>query len=279
MKAGSWRFIITIFLLVVLALSSPSLSLAAKKKKKKSYRVTAKAAVLIDAASGRKLYDKNSRQRVLPASTTKVMTALLAMEKLPLNQWVTVSANATHVQPSRINLVPGEQYRVGDLIYASLLNSANDASVVLAEAVAGSQSAFVRLMNRRAKELKAYSTKFANAHGLPSEATQYTTAQDMYLIFKQAMQYPFFRKTIGYSSVVIHSKGGRKIVLNTHNTSFKKGWKKKVHGKTGYTRKAKACFVGYVPKGDRVLIVGVFGCTRRWDDVKYIIRKYGGVHL
>jgi len=249
------------------------------KKKKKSFGVTAKSAIFMDSAKGKRLYQRNADKKVPPASTTKVMTALLVLERLPLNRWVMVSQKATLAQPSKAGLMAGERYRVKDLLYAILVSSSNDASIVLAEAVAGSEWQFVQIMNKRARQLGAYHTKFANSHGLPSKAAQYTTAYDMYLIFKAALKKTFFKNTIGYQNKTIRSSAGRKIFLKSHNTSLKKGWRRNVHGKTGYTRKAKSCFVGYINKGKSTLIISVFGCTRRWDDVKYIIQKYGDIRL
>jgi D-alanyl-D-alanine carboxypeptidase (penicillin-binding protein 5/6) len=215
----------------------------------------------------------------LPASTTKVMTAILVMEKLKLDKYVTVSANAVGAQPSKIYVKKGERYKVSDLLYAILLKSANDASIVLAEAVAGSESAFVNMMNKKAKAIGAKHTKFANSNGLPSQSTQYTTAYDMYLIFRHALKYPFFRDVIKKKYATIRSSTGRKISLKSHNTILFNNWKRKLYGKTGYTRKAQACFVGTMEDKGRTLIIGVFGCTRRWDDIRKIVRKYGGISL
>jgi len=216
----------------------------------------------------------------MPASTTKVMTALLVLEKLPLDRYVTVSPRATSVQPTKLSLKPGERYKVRDLLYAILLKSANDASVVLAEAVAGSEQNFVKLMNQRAKQIGAQHTKFANSHGLPSKrVSQYTTAYDMYLIFRQALKHPFFQSAIKLKYKTIYSQGERKIGLQSHNKMLFMGWRQKIYGKTGYTRSARACFVGTLQKGRSTLIIAVFGCTDRWDDIKYVVSHYGGVAL
>lgn len=241
--------------------------------------VSCRAAIFSDSTKGKRLYGKNVHQKVLPASTAKVMTVLLVLERLPLHQYLTVGQNAVHVQPTKIYLRPGERYKVADLLYAILLKSANDASVVLAEAAAGSQQAFVDLMNKRAKALGARHTKFANSHGLPSKASQYTTAYDMYMIFRAALRHRFFRDCLKRKYKTIYSKDGRKIALKSHNKILFSKWKQKVYGKTGYTRAAKACFVGTLPKGNSTLIIAVFGCSRRWKDIKYIISRYGGIAL
>jgi D-alanyl-D-alanine carboxypeptidase (penicillin-binding protein 5/6) len=134
-------------------------------------------------------------------------------------------------------------------------------------------------MNAKAKEINANHTRFSNSNGLPSKATQYTTAYDMYLIFRKTLRHSFFRKAIKYKYKTITSKGGRKISLKSHNKILFKDWKQKIYGKTGYTRAAKACFVGTLQKGGSTLIIAVFGCPNRWEDIKHIVSYYGGIAL
>lgn len=244
------------------------------------YRVSCNSVIFSDRTKVKRLYGKDVHKRVLPASTTKVMTALLVIEHLPLNKYIKVSKTATYPEPTKLYLKPGARYRVKDLLYAILLKSANDASVVLAEAVAGSEAKFVKMMNARAKKMGAKHTKFANSNGLPSKKkSQYTTAYDMYLIFREALKYKFFRQAIKKKKHVIYSKGGTKHTLKSHNKILSKGWKRNIYGKTGYTRSAGACFVGTLQKGDSTLIIAVFGCPRRWDDIKHIVSKYGKIPL
>lgn len=253
---------------------------ASKKTKKTAYQIGARTAILVDGEHGfKKLYDKRSTLQVPPASTTKVMTALLVIEKLPLDREIKISKTATRVVPTKIDLQEGEVFKVRDLLYASLLKSANDASIALAEAVAGSEKAFVRMMNKRAKQLGAQHTIFANSHGLPTEATQYTTAHDMVLIFREAMKKSFFRIVIQQEKKIISSKNGRKIILYTHNKALSRGWKRKVYGKTGYTRTAGPCFVGYVEKDKKRTYIAVFNSSKRWDDIKYLIQTKARIAL
>lgn len=271
---------ITAFVLIAI-LVFPSHSFAARKKKSTPKGVSARAAILSDSTNVKRLYGKNVHNKVLPASTVKVMTAIMVMEKLSLDQVITVSSRATGAQPSKIYVRAGEKYRVRDLLYAILLNSANDAAIVLAEAVAGSEWKFVQMMNQRAKEIGAKNTKFSNASGLPSpKVSQYTTAYDMYMIFRHALKFDFFKQAIRQPYKQITTLGGRKISLKSHNKIlFKKDWHKKVYGKTGYTRAAQSCFVGTIQKGEATLIIAVFGCSRRWDDIRLLLRKYGGIVL
>jgi serine-type D-Ala-D-Ala carboxypeptidase (penicillin-binding protein 5/6) len=262
-------------LIFILISPFPSLALAAKKK----YNVTCKSVIFSDSTKVKRLYGKRVHDRVLPASTTKVMTAMIVLERLDLDRYVTVSSRAARAQPTKLKLSPGERYKVKDLLYAILIKSANDASIVLAEAVAGSEREFVKLMNARAKALGAKHTRFANSNGLPAKAVQYTTAYDMYLIFRQALKHSFFREAVKYKYKTISSSAGRAIKLKSHNKILFKGWKRKIYGKTGYTRAAKACFVGTLQDGKSTLIIAVFGCPARWDDIKYVVSRYGGIPL
>lgn len=252
----------------------------ARKKAKVKPPMTCKSVIFSNSTKGKRLFGKDVERKVLPASTVKIMTALLVLERLPLDRYVTVGAAAMNVQPTKLNLVPGERYTVGDLLYALLLKSANDASVVLAEAVAGSEEEFVDLMNQRARQLGANDTKFANSHGLPTkDRAQYTTAYDMYLIFLKALKHSFFREAIKRKYKTIYSSDGREITLKSHNKILFSGWKKEIYGKTGYTRAAGTCFVGTLNDGGNTLVIGVFGCNDRWGYIKRIVSRYGGVEL
>lgn len=269
---------ILIFSLVfIFFFTSPTL--AKRRKSRGSGPIGCRSVIFSDSTKLKRLYGKGVHTRVQPASTTKVMTALLVLERLSLNKYVTVGRNATYVQPSKINVIPGEKYKVSELLYAILLSSANDASIVLAEAVAGSEQNFVHLMNQRAKQLGARQTRFVNSNGLPSRRSQYTTAYDMYLIFRQALRHGFFRKAIALQYNTIESRGGRKIALKSHNKILFGDWKRKIYGKTGYTRAAQACFVGAMKKEESTLIIAVFGCSKRWETIKHVVSRYGGVAL
>lgn len=264
---------------VILAATFIAPEVALAKKRKSGGWVSARAAIFSNSTAAKRYYGKNVNMRVPPASTTKVMTALLVLERLPLDQVVTVSPRVVGIQPTIINLRPGEKFTVRDLLFALLMNSANDASVVLAEAVAGSEWEFVQLMNRRAKELGAKNTKFVNSNGLPSRYSQYTTPYDMYLMFRETIKNDFFRKTIKLRYHQITSLGGRQVLLKSHNKILLTNWKQKIYGKTGYTRAAQSCFVGYIMKGNDICIIAVFGCSKRWQDIKYIVERYGGIDL
>jgi D-alanyl-D-alanine carboxypeptidase (penicillin-binding protein 5/6) len=207
------------------------------------------------------------------------LTALLVLENLPLDKYVTVSVHATQVPQTKLSLRAGETYRVRDLLYGLLLKSANDAAVALAEAVAGSEGKFVDMMNARARQLGATRSHFANPHGLPSPGPQFTTASDMALIFTRAIKNDFFRQAITLKYLVIYSRGGHRLFLKSHNRSLFLNWKRHIFGKTGCTNEARSCFVGYIPRGNGILVLAVYGCRRRWTDMKYVLERYGRINL
>lgn len=273
------RYGITGLLIVALLCPSEAMARRVKKRSRAQGLPTAAAALLMDTKNNKYYYAYHIDRRVFPASTTKILTCLIALEKLSLDQYVTVSAKATNVPPTKLNLQAGEQYRVGDLIYAALLKSANDAANVLAEGVAGSQAEFVKMMNAKAAAIGATHSHFANAHGLPSEGAQYTTARDMMVIFREALKNPYFRKVISFKYRILYSKDGRRFFLKSHNKSLFLNWKRDVLGKTGYTRQAQSCFVGFFTKDGHEYIVAVFGCSKRWEDIKFIIERYAKIDL
>lgn len=161
--------------------------------------VSASSAIVIEAKTGLVLYEKNSKQKAYPASTTKIMTALLALEEVGLDDQVTVPANASGTEGSSIYLAVGEQLSVRDLLYGLMLRSGNDASLAIAEYVSPTTADFVRLMNEKAKEIGALNTHFSNPNGLYA-TDHYTTAFDMALIAKEAMNNADFKAIVGAKS-------------------------------------------------------------------------------
>ncbi|MBI3329806.1 MAG: D-alanyl-D-alanine carboxypeptidase [Nitrospinae bacterium] len=237
-----------------------------------SPRITAAAALIMDASSGGILYEKNPHLPLPMASTTKVMTGLLGIELARPSELVRVSASAASMVPSKIYLKPGELLRAEDLLQAILLSSANDASAALAENIGGSEKAFARLMTRRAWELGARNTRFENASGLPAE-DHYSTAYDLALLLRYAMQRSAFADIMRRKTATIESVTGRIRHLRNHNRllwSFPGA----LGGKTGFTRAAKHCYVGMAERGNRSLIVSVLGSANLWGDTRRLL-EYG----
>ena len=157
--------------------------------------ISAQSAVLLDANSGRVLYEKNSKQQLPMASTTKIMTGLLACESGKMDKYVKVSPFASGTEGSSLWLKVGEKLKLQDLTYGLMLKSGNDAAVAISEFLAGNSEAFALIMNQRAKEIGALNTSFKNPHGLDNEE-HYTTALDLALITREAMKNKLFAKIV-----------------------------------------------------------------------------------
>ncbi len=221
-----------------------------------------KAAILIDADTGAILYEKNSYEKLYPASITKIMTGLLAVENCSLDEMVTYSANAVNSLPydaSRYGVVPGEIVSLKDSLHMLILCSANEVAIGLAEHVAGSEEEFGKLMTERAKAAGALNTNFVNASGLHDE-NHYTTAYDMAMITKEALKNPTFANVlcsstywisptnkVNYENQIWHT---HRMLVNTRESYYQyaRG------GKTGYTDQAGRTLVTYASKDGMNLI-------------------------
>ncbi len=228
---------------------------------------TAKAFTIIDAETGRTLLSNNARQMIPPASTLKVMTAMYVLDHLKMNDKVRVSAYASSAPPSKINIKPGETYTVKELLYALLLSSANDGARALAEAACGSEATFAQEVTRQVRQWGAYRTTVATANGLPND-NQYTTAEDLALIFRRAMRNPEFARIVGTKNYEI--QGERE--LRNHDrflftTPLAKG------GKTGYTRASQHTYVGMFQNQDKAIIIAMLGSKKMWADLRTLIEK------
>ncbi|AFQ44394.1 D-alanyl-D-alanine carboxypeptidase family protein [Desulfosporosinus meridiei] len=218
--------------------------------------VRGEGAYLIDVSSGQTLFVKNPDKQLAPASTTKIMTGLLAIENGNFDDMVTVSKtmlNNKVVYGTQIYLEPGEQILFKDLLYATLLNSANDAAVTLAEYVGKDITHFVEMMNQRASEIGATNTHFVNPSGL-TETGHLTTAHDLALIAREAYQNPIFAEFVRTKTQPIsRSKTDVPVLMVNENKLL---WRdSSVDGiKTGYTAAAQNCLVASATKDGRQLI-------------------------
>ena len=231
-------------------------------------RLTARAAIIMDATSGEVIWDRNGSEPLPPASTTKIMTAILAIESGRLDETVRVSEHAAETAPSKINLKPGQRLRVRSLLYALLLNSANDAADVIAEGLADSEEEFADRMNAKARQIGATTAHFVNPHGLTAPGHR-ASARDLALIFRYGLRLPTFREVLGTRSteVAVEAPSVHWISLHSHNRLLS-GYTYPVIGKTGYTRPARRCFVGAASQDDRELIIAILGATDLWGDAR-----------
>ncbi|HUL36503.1 MAG TPA: D-alanyl-D-alanine carboxypeptidase family protein [Thermodesulfobacteriota bacterium] len=236
--------------------------------------INARAAVVMEASTGRVLYAKDPIRLLPPASTAKLMTAIVAIEKAGLNDVVPISKNASRVRSQKAGLRKGDEVTVEKLLYAALIKSANDAAVALAEAVAGSEENFVYLMNQKAVAIGAKDTHFINSTGLPGPH-QYTTALDLSTIMKYALGYPKLREIIGTPVAEFTTKKGKPLSLKNTDKLL---WydESLIGGKTGYTFTAGHCFVCAAEREKETIIVALLGSPSRrhlWKETEALIDK------
>ena len=227
--------------------------------------LSAECAALYDAEGRRPLYGKNSSMRHAMASTTKIMTALVALEMLPLDTQITVPAEATGVEGSSVYLKAGDVYTLEALLYALLLQSANDAAEVIAYAVAGSIPAFAELMNERAAALGLTSTHFDNPHGLDSE-THYTTASDLALIACTALENSDFYKIVSSRHYAFYGVGGENPRTLVNHNKLLYLYDGAVGVKTGFTKKCGRCLVSAAKRNGVLLVAVTLDAPSDWSD-------------
>lgn len=215
--------------------------------------VNATASIVMDMKSGRVLFEKNAYTRKAMASTTKIMTAILAIEMGNLEDDVKVSKRAAMVGGSNINLVQGEVFKLNDLLYGLMLNSGNDAAIAIAEHIGGTVEGFVDLMNRKAQDLELADTSFRSPHGLDADG-HYTTAYDLARLTAYALKNPLFSKIVSTKSITLPR-------LGLYNTNDMLWYYPGADGvKTGFTGKAGRCLVTSVTRNDWKIISVVLGC-------------------
>lgn len=230
---------------------------------KKKPVITAESAIVMDVQSGTILYEKNMDKKQYPASITKVMTALIAIENSSLSETVTYSREAVtnlEYNASNISLKPGEKLSMEDSLYGILLMSANEACNGVAEHIAGSIDNFVKMMNARAKQLGCTNTHFANANGLWMK-NHYTSAHDMAIISREAYKNPTFAKITGTKryNIAKTNKSGIRYLYNHHGMLYASAFSQYVYeycvgGKTGYTSKCRYTLVTYAKKNNMTLV-------------------------
>ena len=231
-------------------------------------KISSKSAIILDAETGKILFSKSADTPRQPASTIKVLTGMIALKSLEKNDWVGVSRHASGMPRSKIYLDTKKSYKADDLINAVLLASANDASVALAEKIAGNESEFAKMMTLRAKLWGAKNTVCRTATGLTAKG-QKSTARDLAYIFRHAMQDEEFSNRMKKTKV--RTSYGK--MLRNHNKAL---WRidGAMGGKTGYTRAARQTYVGQFSRSTGTIIVAIMGSETMWTDIKNLV-DYG----
>jgi D-alanyl-D-alanine carboxypeptidase (penicillin-binding protein 5/6) len=234
---------------------------------------SARAAILMDVVSGRILYAKDEKEKLPMASTTKIVTAITAIESGNLQDIVTASMKAQNTGGSSIYLQAGERLSLEDLLYGLMLQSGNDAAVAIAEHVGGSVNGFARMMNEKAAEIGAFNSNFVNPHGLDTH-NHYTTAEDLGRIAAYALRNDVFSKIVSTKQKRIPWWGRDYCrVLKNKNKLL---WSVKGGDgvKTGYTRNAGRCLVSSATRDGWQLVAVVLNCGSMWEESTNLL-EYG----
>ncbi|WP_227521465.1 MULTISPECIES: D-alanyl-D-alanine carboxypeptidase family protein [Bacillus] len=265
-----WMFILwTIFFVAIASIIAPA------KKEAAPIGVTARNAILMEQESGRIIFEKAAHDKHRIASITKVMTSILAVESGKLDEMVTVSNKAVRTEGSSIYLKPGEKIKLEHLVYGLMLRSGNDSAVAIAEHVGGSLEGFVYLMNQKAAEIGMLNTEFANPHGLDDHENHYSTAYDMAMLTRYAMNNEKFQEIFGTK---VHKAPGppdenwdrnwtNKHRLVTGMYSYTTG------GKTGFTKRAKRTLISTAEKNGLQLIAVTLHDPDDWKDHIFMFNR------
>jgi len=266
------RRIIACFLLFVLIFSALTSFATASAAESAAYSppqiampaVSAECAVLLDRDSRAALSEKNADKRMAPASTTKIMTALVALENSDINDVVDVSPDAVGVEGSSVYLFAGERITMLDLLYAMMLESANDAAAAIAIEVGGSIEEFSVLMNEKASELGLKDTHFVNPHGLYDEE-HYTTARELAIIAAEALENEVFRRIVSSKKHTLIPVEGSTRMLYNHNKMLSL-YKDAIGVKTGFTKKSGRTLVSAAERDGLTLVAVTLNAPNDWDD-------------
>lgn len=229
---------------------------------------SAQAFAVMEASTGRLLYAGNADAELPMASTTKIMTTLVALENGDLDQMITVPKSCVGVEGSSLYVKEGEEYSLRDLLYGLMLRSGNDAAETIAVGLTGSVDGFVELMNQKAAELGCTGTHFVNPHGLTAEG-HYTTARDLAKITSAAMQNGTFREITGAKSWKITTGSNPRVINNKNKMLWE--YEGANGGKTGYTSAAGRCLVSTAERDGMQLVCVVLNCSPMFEDSKALL--------
>ncbi|NUM34896.1 MAG: peptidoglycan-binding protein [Candidatus Brocadiae bacterium] len=233
-----------------------------------SQEITAKAYLVWDVTENKILKEKDPLVSLPPASTIKLLTAMVVLDHAALDKSFVVSENATKVEPKKLGIGAGDSMRCEDLLMALFLNSANDVAVILAEGVAQNQKNFADLMNKKAKELGCKNSFFCNPNGLPDK-NQYSCACDLAILAYAAYQYEPLKKILATRKASVKSTQGKTYNLYTQNK-----FSENIYGKTGYTDKSQNTFAGIMVKGDKLIAFSILGSYPRsamWNELAVLL--------
>ena len=246
-------------------LGLPTVAVPAERDAVSPPTVSAECAILISGESGAVYYEKNADERMGPASTTKLMTAFVAMKHASPDQVITVGKESTGIEGSSIYLTEGERLTLRELLYALLLSSANDAAVAIANAVGGSVDSFCDLMNQEAEEMGLENTHFQNPHGLADEE-HYTSARDLGIIAREVLTVPLLREIVSTYKTTISFNGEKDRRLLVNHNKLLRTYEGAIGMKTGFTKKTGRTLVSAAERDGLLLIAVTLNAPDDWRD-------------
>lgn len=247
------------------------------------FQLYAKSAVLMDAESGRVLYEKNGYEHMPNASTTKIMTCILALEEGDLGDKVQISSYAASMPQVRLGMSAEDSFLLKDLLYSLMLESHNDSAVAIAEHIGGTVEGFAEKMNQKAKELGCKDTYFITPNGLDASdetGVHGTTAEDLAKIMSYCIQNERFLEITRTPNYQFTNQAGTKHYNCVNHNAFLQMMEGALSGKTGFTGNAGYCYVGALQRDDRTFVVALLACgwpnnkTYKWSDTKTLM-NYG----
>ncbi len=258
-------------------------SLKGRAEEGEDLTLYARSAVLMDADSGRVLFEKDGDTHMPNASTTKIMTCILAIESGRLEEEASVSAYAASMPRVRLGVSAGDTFRIRDLLYSLMLESHNDAAVIIAEHIGGSVEGFAAMMNAKAAELGCTDTYFITPNGLDAQdgtGVHGTTARDLALIMSYCLKNEEFLEITRTQSYQFTNIAGTKSYSCSNHNAFLSMMEGALTGKTGFTGNAGYCYVGALRQGDRTFVVALLACgwpnnkSYKWSDTRTLM-EYG----
>jgi D-alanyl-D-alanine carboxypeptidase (penicillin-binding protein 5/6) len=232
--------------------------------------ITADSYLLVEKDTFSVIAGRDIHRPLPPASTTKVMTTILALEKLDDRDSIVPTKRVLAIPASKLSLVPGKPYQAIDLIKGAMVESANDAAYALGVAIAGSEERFADLMNAKAREIGAIDSHFENASGLYAPG-HYMSAYDLALIFRYALENKKFEEIVGTKYFLFNRGTGDVKYMNHNRLLF--CFSPSVGGKTGYTRVSRHCYVGAFEKDGKTYILSLLGSRNLWTDAVNILQE------
>lgn len=260
MRKGTIK--ISILILGLILTQILNISVSAKGKNDTNFRVNARCAIALDKETGAVLFEQNAYEIVPMASTTKILTSLIAIEQGELDKKVTISKKAASIRGSTVGYKVNEEITLRELIFGLMFKSGNDAAIAIAEELGGSIEGFSEIMNHYARGIGILDSHFESPHGLDS-SNHYSSAYDLAILTAKGMDYELFREVVGSKSI---SKDKYNFTRDYNNIN-KILWK--IPGangvKTGYTGQAGKCLVSSVNNNGKDIIIVVLNCPDRWN--------------